>query len=70
MTKKFFLAVIVFYRRFISPFKMPTCRFVPTCSAYAYEAIEKYGAWRGGILTLKRICRCRPYGGHGFDPVP
>ena len=70
MTKRLLLAVIDFYRRFISPFKPPMCRFVPTCSAYAYEAVEKYGARRGAWLALKRLCRCRPYGGSGYDPVP
>ena len=70
MTKKFLLAAITFYRQCISPLKMPTCRFYPTCSAYAYEAVEKYGAVKGCFLAVKRIFRCRPFGGKGFDPVP
>ncbi|MXO86387.1 membrane protein insertion efficiency factor YidD [Altererythrobacter aurantiacus] len=48
----------------------PTCRYAPTCSAYAIEAVEKYGALKGGWLAAKRIMRCHPWGGHGHDPVP
>lgn len=69
--KKLFLALIRFYRRNISPLTPPSCRFTPTCSAYAYEAIEKYGALKGGFLALKRILRCHPfYKGDPYDPVP
>ena len=69
--KALFLAVIRFYRRSISPLTPPTCRFTPTCSAYAYEAIEKYGALKGGFLALKRFLRCHPfYKGDPYDPVP
>ncbi len=70
MTKAVLLALITFYREYVSPLKMPTCRFFPTCSAYAYEAIDKYGVGKGAVLALKRICRCHPFGGKGFDPVP
>ena len=70
MIKKFLLVAIDFYRRFLSPLKPPMCRFVPTCSAYAYEAVEKYGVRRGVFLAVKRICRCHPFGGKGYDPVP
>jgi putative membrane protein insertion efficiency factor len=49
---------------------LPTCRFAPSCSAYAIEALERHGAFRGGWLTLKRLLRCHPWGGSGFDPVP
>ena len=70
MAKKFLLAVISFYREYVSPLKMPVCRFVPTCSAYAYEAVDKYGAIKGAALSLRRICRCNPWGGRGYDPVP
>lgn len=69
--KKLFLALIRFYQRFISPCTPPTCRFTPTCSAYACEAIEKYGAFKGGWLAIRRICRCHPfYKGDPYDPVP
>ncbi|MDF2835521.1 MAG: hypothetical protein K0Q63_1161 [Paenibacillus sp.] len=63
-------APIVFYRKAISPLKPPTCRFYPTCSAYALEAIEKHGAARGSWLAAKRIARCHPFHPGGFDPVP
>ena len=69
--KKLFLALIRFYQRYISPAKPPCCRFSPTCSQYAYEAITKYGAAKGGWLALKRILRCHPfYKGDTYDPVP
>lgn len=58
------------YRKFISPLTPPSCRFYPTCSAYALEAIEKHGPFRGFILAAKRILRCHPYNPGGFDPVP
>ena len=69
--KKLLLSLIAFYRRHISPNTPPCCRFRPTCSAYAYEAINKYGAVKGGWLALKRILRCHPfYKGDPYDPVP
>ena len=68
--KKLLLAMIRFYRKHISPAKKPCCRFIPTCSAYAVEAIEKYGACKGGWLALKRLCRCHPFHPGGYDPVP
>lgn len=69
--KKLMLAMIRFYQRSISPLTPPTCRFRPTCSQYAYEAIAKYGARKGGWLALKRLLRCHPfYKGNFFDPVP
>ena len=69
--KKLFLALIRFYRRAISPFRPACCRFTPTCSQYALEAIEKYGAWKGGRLAFRRILRCHPfYKGDLYDPVP
>ena len=64
------LSLIAFYRSFISPMTPPACRFTPTCSQYAQEAIRKYGPFRGGWLALKRILRCHPFGGSGYDPVP
>ncbi len=64
------LAVIRGYQNYISPFTPPMCRYIPTCSSYAGEAITRYGTLRGGWLATKRICRCHPWGGHGYDPVP
>jgi putative membrane protein insertion efficiency factor len=64
------LALIAFYRTCISPLLPPACRYTPTCSQYAQEAIKKYGPFKGGWLALKRILRCNPWGGSGYDPVP
>jgi len=61
---------IRFYRKFISPLTPPSCRFTPTCSQYAIEAITKHGPFKGGWLAIKRVLRCRPGGGSGYDPVP
>ncbi|MCI6086540.1 membrane protein insertion efficiency factor YidD [Selenomonas sp.] len=68
--KRLLLLLISFYRAAISPMLPPSCRYVPTCSAYAMEAIEKYGAWKGGWLACKRILRCHPFHKGGYDPVP
>ena len=69
--KKLLLSMISFYKRKVSPTRPPSCRFTPTCSAYAYEAINKYGALKGTWLAIKRICRCHPfYKGDFYDPVP
>ena len=69
--KRFLLWLIRFYRKHISPRRAPCCRFVPTCSAYALEAVEKYGAWKGGLLALRRILSCHPFSRKsGYDPVP
>ena len=69
--KKLFLALIRFYQKFISPAFPARCRFRPTCSRYAYEAINKYGVLKGGYLALRRILRCHPfYKGDWYDPVP
>lgn len=64
------VGAIRFYRKGISPFTPPSCRYTPTCSAYAEEAVERYGALRGGWLALRRVSRCHPWGGSGHDPVP
>jgi len=69
--KRILLWMIRFYRKHISPLRQPCCRFIPTCSAYALEAVEKYGALKGGYLALRRILRCNPfYKGDLYDPVP
>lgn len=69
--KRIMLALIRFYRKNISPCTPPSCRFIPTCSAYAYEAIEKHGALKGGWLALRRLLKCHPfYKGAPYDPVP
>lgn len=67
---KILILLIRFYQGAISPHFPPACRYTPTCSAYALEAIKKYGAFKGGWLALKRISRCHPLGGSGYDPVP
>ena len=70
--KALLLRLIRFYRRRISPLRPPSCRFIPTCSQYAAEAIEKYGAAKGGALACKWLMRCHPFyrGGKIYDPVP
>lgn len=71
MMRNALLALIRFYRKHLSGLKpAPTCRFTPTCSEYAYEAIQRFGALRGGALALWRVLRCNPFGGSGYDPVP
>lgn len=69
--KKILIFFIKLYRHQISPLKgTSTCRFIPTCSEYALQAVEKYGALKGSYLVIRRILRCRPFGGGGYDPVP
>lgn len=68
--KKLFLFIIKFYRKYISPMKSTKCPYFPSCSEYAMEAIEKYGALKGGALALWRIIRCNPFSKGGYDPVP
>ena len=65
-----FLLLIRIYQVLLSPLLGASCRFTPTCSQYGVEAIRKHGPFTGGWLTLKRIARCNPWGGHGHDPVP
>ena len=64
------LLLIRFYQYAISPMLPPRCRYTPTCSQYAVEAVSKHGAFKGGWLALKRMARCHPFGGSGHDPVP
>lgn len=69
--KRILIALVRFYRKNISPYKGgTTCRFVPTCSQYALEALEKYGAVKGSLLAIRRILRCHPMSKGGYDPVP
>ena len=64
------LALIRFYQACLSPTLPSSCRYYPSCSAYAYEAVQKWGARRGVMMALGRVLRCRPFAGHGYDPVP
>jgi len=64
------VGMVNFYRKHISPLSAPTCRYFPTCSRYALEALEKHGAAKGGFLALRRFLRCHPFRKGGFDPVP
>jgi len=68
--KQLLLLLIKFYQFFISPLTGQNCRFYPTCSTYAVEAVQKYGSLRGSWLAAKRILRCHPFHAGGFDPVP
>ena len=68
--KFIFIAFIKFYRKVISPFKPPSCRFYPTCSEYGLEAVKRFGAIKGGCLTVKRISKCHPFHTGGVDVVP
>jgi hypothetical protein len=70
MTSAALSATVRGYQLLVSPFLPPACRFLPTCSEYAVEAIERYGAGRGVVLALLRLARCHPWGGSGYDPVP
>lgn len=67
---KLMIGLIRLYQGAISPYLPPSCRYTPTCSAYGVEALQKYGPFKGGWLTLKRVLSCNPWGGSGYDPVP
>ena len=69
MIQKLMLAFIIFYQRFVSPLTAPACRFYPSCSEYALQAIKRYGLWRGLWLFLRRILKCHPFHPGGYDPV-
>lgn len=68
--KKVLIGAVKFYRKYISPMKAPCCIYTPTCSEYAIEALEKYGALKGTYLAIRRILRCHPFHKGGYDPVP
>ncbi|MEM7204619.1 MAG: membrane protein insertion efficiency factor YidD [Planctomycetota bacterium] len=70
MIRYVLMAPLWLYRRVVSPLKPACCRFRPTCSEYALEALRRHGSCRGAWLTLRRVLRCHPFGGYGFDPVP
>jgi putative membrane protein insertion efficiency factor len=70
LPRRILIGLIRFYQLAISPWTPPSCRYTPTCSRYALQAIERHGAWKGGWLATRRILRCHPWGGYGFDPVP
>ncbi|MBV1818774.1 membrane protein insertion efficiency factor YidD [Clostridium cochlearium] len=67
--KVIFIKLIKFYRKYLSPLKKPCCKYYPTCSQYAIDAISKYGALKGGFMSFKRILRCNPFSKGGYDPV-
>lgn len=70
LLRNIFLLPVYFYRACISPLLPPSCRYTPTCSQYMVEAVTKYGIFKGGWLGIKRLLRCHPWGGSGYDPVP
>ncbi len=70
LLSRILLLPVYFYKYSISPMLPPSCRYTPTCSEYAIQAIKKYGPFKGFWLATKRIARCNPFGGHGYDPVP
>ncbi|AVP55850.1 putative membrane protein insertion efficiency factor [Clostridium tetani] len=67
--KAIFIKLIELYRKYLSPLKKPCCKYYPTCSQYAIDAISKYGALKGGFMSFKRILRCNPFSKGGYDPV-
>jgi putative membrane protein insertion efficiency factor len=70
MMQKLMIKAIRYYQKYISPYKWTKCPYIPTCSAYGLEAVQKYGALKGGLLAAWRILRCNPFSHGGYDPVP
>jgi putative membrane protein insertion efficiency factor len=70
LIKSLFIILVRIYQLVISPLKPASCRYTPTCSEYAIQALRKYGPFKGSYLAASRIMRCHPWGGHGYDPVP
>lgn len=70
MLERIVLGLLKFYKREISPCLPPSCRYLPTCSEYAMQAVARYGVWKGGFLAIKRLLRCHPFHKGGYDPVP
>lgn len=70
MIRRGMIACIKIYQKYLSPLKKNHCKFTPTCSQYAIEALQKYGIWKGSYLAVKRILRCNPFSFGGYDPVP
>jgi len=70
MVVRFMILLIEFYRRYISPFNPPTCRFTPSCSLYAQQALQEHHLFRGSIMAIWRLMRCHPFSRGGYDPVP
>jgi putative membrane protein insertion efficiency factor len=70
MIKNLFIFLIKLYQKYLSPLKTTRCPYIPTCSQYGLEAIQKYGALKGGLLAAWRILRCNPFSSEGYDPVP
>ena len=68
--KRVLIALVRGYKKYISPLLPPSCRFTPTCSEYAMEALQKHGAWKGSLLAIWRVLRCNPFCKGGYDPVP
>ncbi len=68
--KRVLIAIVRGYKKYVSPLLPPSCRFTPTCSEYAMEALQKHGAWKGSLLAMWRILRCNPFCKGGYDPVP
>ena len=66
----FLQAIILFYKGAISPLFTPSCRYTPSCSEYALQAVKKHGPWKGFLLAIKRLSKCHPFSGDGYDPVP